>query len=102
MDEVTQQEHDRLTLLQLQERKSDQHRQNSVKAEFSRLGELLEDLGKCLKFEALPMDRMRDAISAIKQKTELIECWRLLEEFDAYEKREKRLKELEKALKDYL
>lgn len=93
---------DKLLLKQLEERKTEQTTQRSIKAEFSRLGDLLKDIGVCLTMEKIPIARIINTMESIKSQSDLIDCTLLLREIQDYEKRQRRLYELEEVLKNYL
>lgn len=100
MDDVTKIEHERLTLHQLEERKTERHKQRSVRAEFTSLAHAFQEITQCLKMDNIPVDRVAAALQTLP--VNLVNCTGLVEELGLYEARRKRLVELDDAVKDYL
>lgn len=100
MDEMTQPEHDRLIVKQLEERSQSSHKQRSVKAELTSLGSRLKDIGSILSADTLAVETL---LSYLRDPnlSGMVDCSRLVEEITLYAERERRLGELNRALSKY-
>lgn len=99
---VTNDDFDQLALTQLKERKTAMGQQNSISAEFRRLGETLSGLASSLQGNEINTAQVLHYIEAIAAKFPLIDASALAKEIQEFQARKQRIAELNAALSQYL